>query len=131
MNDASGASELFDEASKPVIIDYTPTDDVRAAVTALGIDPDAAPFELSEGIRPGYIWTIRKLSGLLVPLPDSSDSPDPSDEYTQTDVGGTEGDLELAFKDSLDALGDDANQPDQVEHRLSGSVEAFRVAMGE
>jgi hypothetical protein len=131
MNDAPGASEPSDEASKPIIIDYTPTDNVRAAVAALGIDPDAEPYELSEGVRPGYIWKIRKLRGLLVPLPDSTDSPDSPDEYSQTDVGGTEGDLELAFKDTLDALGDDASQPEQVEHRLSGSVEAFRGAMGE
>ena len=131
MNDAPGASEQTDEASKPVIVDYTPTDDVRAAVTALGIDPDAEPYELSEGVRPGYVWTIRKLHGLLVPLPDSSDSPESSAEYTQTDFGGTEGDLELAFKDTLDALGDYASQPEKVEYRLSGSVEAFRAAMGE
>jgi hypothetical protein len=131
MNEAPGASEPSDEASKPVIIDYTPTDDVRAAVTALGIDPDAEPYELSEGVHPGYVWAIRKLRGLLVPLPDSSDSSDSSSEYAQTDVGGTEGDLEVAFKDSLDVLGDYVSHPEQVEYRLSGSVEAFRAAMGE
>ena len=112
----------------PIVTDFVPTDDIRSALTALGVDPDDDNFEFSDGAQPGYVWTIRVYTPLL---DEQSETPD---GYTQVYVGGTEGDLEAAFGEALEELRSvDAFKVNSgaVEYQLGGSADEFTMAMAE